>query len=623
MKRFLITTALEETWHDDEPVLFLGEWCRSYSRKERWLRMDAEMLPYHWDDRAKLHADYQYLQDFYERLLQDLTAQLNQIHGVDHSLRYWRILIGPWLGYFGQMLFDRWTSIQQAVSQYDLSGTVVLTGLEESLVPNDMADFARFFVRDEWNHHLYTAILQGFTAVPCIKRARQGREGLPKAMLPITWKRRFKRTLAAGYARVASTLTRNQDAFLLATYLPFRDEMRLHRRLGQVPQLWRSMPPIQVAVDGSQRQWVVSGENRSAFESCARALIPQQLPTTYLEGYPQLVEQTTGLPWPKQPKLIWTSNSFSADDVFKAWAADKVEHGSPLVIGQHGGHYGVGRWSFVEDHEITISDCYMSWGWSEPNRPKIKPVGQLKSKQPLGVRHAEQPGALLVTCTMPRQSYHMYSSMVSRQWLDYFNDQCAFVQSLPARIRSALTVRLYSQDHGWGQVARWRDRFPNMRLDEGQSNITDLIRQSRLYISTYNATTFLESFTMNVPTIIYWNLNHWELRDSAIPYFDDLKRVGIFHETPESAARHVSAIWDDVDAWWTSPAVREVLERFKARYCHLPDDLLDRVEATLREVMADGKSRRPKLGLAPAASNGRAQPRAGRGGAAGGPPVSG
>ena len=27
-KHFLITTALEETWVEDQPVLFLGEWCR-------------------------------------------------------------------------------------------------------------------------------------------------------------------------------------------------------------------------------------------------------------------------------------------------------------------------------------------------------------------------------------------------------------------------------------------------------------------------------------------------------------------------------------------------------------------------------------------------------------------
>jgi putative transferase (TIGR04331 family) len=91
---------------------------------------------------------------------------------------------------------------------------------------------------------------------------------------------------------------------------------------------------------------------------------------------------------------------------------------------------------------------------------------------------------------------------------------------------------------------------------------------------------------MDVPTVVFWNPRHWELRDSAIPYFSDLARVGIFHDTPESAARHVAAVWDDVDAWWLSAAVRDVRERFMRRYCALPDDLLGRLESALRSVMA-------------------------------------
>jgi putative transferase (TIGR04331 family) len=585
VKRFLVTTALEESWPDEGPVLFLGEWCRLYSRQGRWSVMDAEVLPYHWNDRAKLYSDYQYLQGFYEKLLADLAGQLNQIHGVDHGMRYWRILIGPWLGYFIQMVFDRWCSIQQAVSQGELSGTLVLTGQEETLVPNDMADFGRLFISDEWNHGIYANILQGFTTVPCIKRARQGFAGGPKEAPATRWKGQIKRMLAIGYARAASALTRDQDAFFLTTYLPSGDEIKLHCRLKQVPQLWRKILPIQAVVDYGKRQWVVSGASDSEFEACARALIPQQIPSIYLEGYGQLVDQTAALPWPKQPKLIWTTSSELSDDAFKAWAAQKVEGGSPLVIGQHGGHYGMGRWSFTEEHQLAISDCYLSWGWTDPDQPKIVSVGQFKSKLPLGVRHAEQPGALLVTAVHPRFSYWMYSTPVASQWLDYFSDQFIFVEHLPNAIQDALTVRLYPQDFGWSQVSRWRDRFPSLRLDEGRSDINDLIRQSRLYISTYNATTYLESFTMNVPTVIYWNQNHWELRDSAVPYFEELKRVGIFHETPESAARQVAAIWDDVDAWWESPAVSEAVERFKEHYAYLPDNLLDRVQDALLKVM--------------------------------------
>jgi putative transferase (TIGR04331 family) len=137
----------------------------------------------------------------------------------------------------------------------------------------------------------------------------------------------------------------------------------------------------------------------------------------------------------------------------------------------------------------------------------------------LNVRHAAQARALLVTGTVPRFSYWMYSASLSSQWLDYFGDQCAFVASLPSPIRDALIVRLYHEDYGWDQLSRWRDRFPDLHVGQGESNIDDLIRKSRLYIGTYNATTFLESFTMNVPTVVYWNPAHWELRDCAESYF--------------------------------------------------------------------------------------------------------
>jgi hypothetical protein len=39
--RHLITTADERTWKFDRPVLFLGEWCRLYDRKQVWGGMDG------------------------------------------------------------------------------------------------------------------------------------------------------------------------------------------------------------------------------------------------------------------------------------------------------------------------------------------------------------------------------------------------------------------------------------------------------------------------------------------------------------------------------------------------------------------------------------------------------
>ena len=112
--------------------------------------------------------------------------------------------------------------------------------------------------------------------------------------------------------------------------------------------------------------------------------------------------------------------------------------------------------------------------------------------------------------------------------------------------------------------------YPDLQIDEGQQDIRTLIGKSRLYISTYNATTYLESLTWDIPTIMFWNPAHWELNDEAQPYFDLLKSAGLFHETPESAAKQMAAVWDDVEGWWQSPRVQSARQMFCEQYARTP-----------------------------------------------------
>ena len=131
IKRLLITTANESTWPSDvnEPVLFLGDWCCLYSRKKLWQNLDFEIVPYHWDNRKKLRDDYKYLTDVYEQILVKLTDKLNKIHGTSFRLSYWRILIGPWLGYFVQIIFDRWYMLKYAFEHCEIKKICVLIEL--------------------------------------------------------------------------------------------------------------------------------------------------------------------------------------------------------------------------------------------------------------------------------------------------------------------------------------------------------------------------------------------------------------------------------------------------------------------------------------------------------------
>jgi putative transferase (TIGR04331 family) len=66
----------------------------------------------------------------------------------------------------------------------------------------------------------------------------------------------------------------------------------------------------------------------------------------------------------------------------------------------------------------------------------------------------------------------------------------------------------------------------------------------------------------NFPTIAFWNYDHSELNDSAIPYFEELVNVGIFHKNPLSAAKIVNEIYQDPMPWWLSPEVQKARVKF-------------------------------------------------------------
>ena len=90
---------------------------------------------------------------------------------------------------------------------------------------------------------------------------------------------------------------------------------------------------------------------------------------------------------------------------------------------------------------------------------------------------------------------------------------------------------------------------------------------------------------MNIPTVIYWDPKYMETNTWAQPYFDELQDVGIFHDTPQSAAQHIARIWDDIDSWWNNHKTRLVRDRFARQFAHCPDDKAGCLKNVINEVI--------------------------------------
>ena len=82
--------------------------------------------------------------------------------------------------------------------------------------------------------------------------------------------------------------------------------------------------------------------------------------------------------------------------------------------------------------------------------------------------------------------------------------------------------------------------------------------------------------------IIFWNPKHWELRPEAKESYDLLKSVGIFHESPYSAAAKINQVWDDIDLWWQSDAVQTA----RVQFCHEFSRPMDSKAKRLSEIFS-------------------------------------
>jgi putative transferase (TIGR04331 family) len=96
-----------------------------------------------------------------------------------------------------------------------------------------------------------------------------------------------------------------------------------------------------------------------------------------------------------------------------------------------------------------------------------------------------------------------------------------------------------------------------------------LMKEAKLFIATYNATTYLESFRKNIPTVIFWDPAHWRLNSDAEPFYEVLRSAKILFDDPEKAAIHVNNIWDDTYGWWNSSKVREAVQIFSQEFAFI------------------------------------------------------
>ena len=115
------------------------------------------------------------------------------------------------------------------------------------------------------------------------------------------------------------------------------------------------------------------------------------------------------------------------------------------------------------------------------------------------------------------------------------------------------------------------------RLDEELQNVI-------LTVHCVVQTTFLETITADIPTILFFNKKDTLIRKDLYKYFDELAEVGVVHYRPESAAEKVNAVSSDPSKWWYSKHVRSARKCFQNNVCFTSPDAIDQWSKYIKSI---------------------------------------
>jgi len=576
----LVTTALEETWGVDEDILFLGEWCRGYLRREKYECRKHEVLCHHWNDRKKLETDESNLRRLHDEILVAMTSVLNEVHDVNFSKRYWQIIIDPWLVSYVAVIFDRWESVRVVLDEYEVTKTFSLDANLNIKVPRDYSTSIELYRSDLWNHHLFLDILNQNLVTSCEVIPLNTSSVANTGTIPnVTFDpKSLKWRVVYFLDKVLGKIANDSVAFFAGQIFPFATQIRLQISLGQVPHfnfaLAKDRRPKYILSKKPLRQKasLLLRDNlltKDSFESFLIKRIFYDAPSHLFEDYDAL--RRIALVNKSYPRSIVSCYNHWSSEPFKIWSAERVEQGAKLLTVEHGGSLHP-RFNSM-DFESDISDKKLVWCQPYGSNQVRLPAAKIVGGRLLNLKKGSGRWCLIIGYENSRYVTRANANPHGEQCLVMYSSILNLIENISDDdLKTSIKIRPYP-NMGWDLKARFVDEL-GVNCIQNDLKLYKAYEQAKVIVCTYPNTSFAEGMVSGQPTILFYQKLFWELDDHFKPILNILRRAKIVHDDPVSLSKHLDEIWSDPELWWSSSKVLQAREAFNDMAISVPKDAI-------------------------------------------------
>lgn len=594
----LVLTRIDSIPHE-RLAEHLGPWSLSESQFFGWEWRKYGIEPPLRSE--EVHFVSRRLEKVCEFYISRLAFEQNERHGRSYSNRYWRILLMPWLVNLAMCAFERFLRIRNRVRS-GVPYLVYLAPSDETLSSITTPHFNQMMIDDPLNRLIFSKFIRAFRPHGWVLReGAPAREDLyfssdhPPDKQPTENYAVFKKVQRKMEVyRWASILFSNLGYVqfhkvhglspLDAAYISLRMVFRGRRRWREAARAFQKTPEagnahltMEDVVGELQSIQHITTEEAGIFLSVLEELVSETMPRVFTEHYLKnekkaLLKVKATAPWTDTIAYGHLGN----DDQSNFYVAALLENRPVrLVINQHGGNYGIvesAPWHQLTEYETA--DRFLSWGWKRQSDYRVRAV-QAVSPFLSKMKRSKKRGSSIILVSSELTPYLKWlaADCLPEDIARYMREKASFIEHLGDGPRSSLWYRPYMRrrNNQYDQ-ARIETRYPDVKILHGKlarympSRLSSALANCGICVLDRPGTTAAFTMAVGIPTLFFGHRNAWRVSSHAKPYFRKLSSVNVHHSSGEDAAKHLNAIWPDVDSWWEDGRTREAVAEFTHRY---------------------------------------------------------
>jgi putative transferase (TIGR04331 family) len=565
MKYHLITTNAKINYKNK---IFLGHWCKEIKSKINYDKTISKKVIVGRNSAERKAIEKKII--FYEKkIYPKLWKILNYFHNTNKSKKYYSYIIDAWLRRYLVVMLNRYLTINKFLKNnkskiYDINFEIHKT----LKPPIDSLSALEFFDDPKVNDWIYIQALGSFNLNSKVK-IKNIKDNKSKKNF------KFQKSIINIFYNklniiIQKYFSRSDKKFFIGTRMPFLREAIINLYFFQLPKIWKRVK-INYSEDADLnlrkklKNLLISNfskQQNKEFKFLIKNLL-YMMPTSFLENFTNVKNSVLKSYLPKKPDLIFTSNNFDTDDGFKFYLAEQKEKNSSLryIVGQHGIGYNILS-SKTDFPERETADNVLVWGKYKEHKNQI-PGFILKSSK----INYNKNGKILIICTHLgyRIDYwdtnYFFHKDFMRQisFLDEFKKEFLYQNVM-------LRLRPYFEKFGFNEKIKIKKKFPKIYIDSSK-NINKLYADSRLVIHFYLATTFLETVSNNIPSILFIDEEKHNFNKKTTSLFKSLKKNNILFNDSKMMYEFIDKNFNNLERWWYSKKTQNSLNLFRDNYC--------------------------------------------------------